>query len=164
MINKKYSNLSFLSYLISGSTSDTKVACKVPNCKERTDLKEMRTHVGEHILRGHVAGPNVCGFCGLSTCENTLVQTSSKGVKKYFRLESSCAYSYSFGKNPEKLSRRIVCTNHVVKCVVPNCSASVWTYNFVCHYTEAHPEIAECDIPKIDDVERARMTSGKRKK
>ena len=80
MINKKYSNLGFLSYLISGSTSDTKVACKVPNCKERTDLKEMRTHVGEHILRGHVAGPNVCGFCGLSTCKNTLVQTS-KGVK-----------------------------------------------------------------------------------
>ena len=73
--------LSILGSMVSvkgSDISDTKVACRVKGCKQKIELSDMRMHVGLHILKGDVAGPNVCGFCSRSTCQSTLVQSSKK--------------------------------------------------------------------------------------
>jgi len=47
-----------------------KIPCKFQGCNKRLVIKNMRQHVGKHILTDlSIAGINTCGFCGQSnTC------------------------------------------------------------------------------------------------
>ena len=94
--------LSILGSMVSvkgSDISDTKVACRVKGCKQKIELSDMRMHTGLHILKGDVAGPNVCGFCSRSTCQSTLVQSSKKNTQQFYRLETFCNYYYKMPTN-----------------------------------------------------------------
>ena len=62
--------------------------CKI--CKKNVGLSSMRAHVGKHLLQKDVEqGSNICGFCGLATCSNTLRVTSQRQGKIYYKIVSN---------------------------------------------------------------------------
>ena len=111
--------------------------CRI--CHKNIACNKMRGHVGYHILMKDIA-TNVCGFCGLQSCSNKLKQSSKSSTTKYFKLESSCAYFFAYGRKPV-YSTREKCSNHLARCDVSKCSAHVWKYNMVNHYEECHNSI-----------------------
>ena len=115
----------------------------VRNCKicSKKSLTAMRMHVGCHILKGEGNDSNTCGFCGLNSCSNVLIQTSKKGADKHYRIQSQCSYAETLKRAPV-FSARNKCTNYLIKCVI--CGIDMWTYNANKHYFQ-HGDI-ECPI------------------
>ena len=110
--------------------------CKL--CNESIKTREMRFHVGAHILSDNLQYR--CGFCGgpNGNCENKLIISSKKKGKKFYKVSSLCQYKILNLKKPDALSRRNKCTNQVLMC--PRCSFSRWKYNLPEHFADSHKE------------------------
>ena len=109
---------------------------KCHKCKKNVDLKQMRVHVGVHIMKGEIS--NCCGFCGQQNrCENVLVESSKGKGRDYYKVASKCDYFVHWAKVPQ-FSARMPCSNTLVHCLV--CKASIWTYNAHDHYSRCHPD------------------------
>jgi hypothetical protein len=131
---------------------DDQVECFM--CDKRLRLKNMRKHVGQHILfafRGmsdklplkpgmHV-GVIPCGWCGREgQCQVQLV-----GKEKSYSVISSCPYhyskmSYTRALQPNKSSP---CTNVPIHCPICPHSLSgqprtIWKYNAMNHFITEH--------------------------
>ncbi|KAF9642030.1 hypothetical protein BDM02DRAFT_3194047 [Thelephora ganbajun] len=113
-----------------------------PLCNAPKKLKEMRDHVGCHILlrsRGieecdllKTVGGNPCGFCGGDLCRTTLKVTSTKRqVISECRLH--CPFKYG---SAQKSTKNSPCTNVPINC--PHCSETVWKYNAIDHIMLRH--------------------------
>ena len=111
------------------------------HCKCTLKLKDMRKHVGRHILQKTLSNPhtaNTFGFCGRAFCSNQLEQTSRRGAVEFFRMRSDCSYRVLPKKQPTKFSTRNICSNGMLRyhrCVEP---ADVWKYNMSIHFAEVH--------------------------
>ena len=127
-----------------------KVSCIT--CKLMIPLNRMREHVGSHIVRKILSGPNVCGFCGDDSCVNTLTKTSSKGKQTFYKTSSNCRYFVNMKKTP-KFSQRNPCSNHLILCNI--CNAAFWTYNLQYHYEQRHPNVTCPEL--ITDEELLKM-------
>ena len=71
----------------------------------------MRGHIACHIIKLEIES-SVCGFCGLPSCTNKLVQSSKTNKNKFFKIESNCDYFISYGRKPV-YSEREKCSNHL---------------------------------------------------
>ena len=128
--------------------NDGSVKCH--HCDARMQLKGMRLHVARHILNKTLRTAHTvatCGFCGRtscrrsscrrSSCTSKLVQSSSRGREKYYKVESDCTFKVLPKKQLYTFSQRTKCTNMVMNCTI--CMLSVWKYNFHLHMLEKHP-------------------------
>ena len=101
----------------------------------------MRCHVGKHILRNEIVGINICGFCGRDTCSIIMKQTSKKGSKKIFGIEScDCEYFFSYGRSKKFNKKTNKCTNRIDRCPMKGCLSNVWLYCFPIHFDEKHKD------------------------
>ena len=67
-----------------------KISCQV--CELMIPLPKMRQHIGHHIIRKHLDGPNICGYCGGQSCESTLKPSSRKNKSIFYKVESKCDF------------------------------------------------------------------------
>ena len=132
-------------------SSVKKNKCKV--CSKMITCDKMRGHVGYHILNGEIDS-NVCGFCSMQTCSNKLKQSSKTKSAKYYQIESSCPYFYSYGRKP-KYSNRQKCSNYLARCEVTNCNADIWKYAMANHYHECHRELVVPESFLVSSKEKA---------
>ena len=132
-------------------SSVKKNKCKV--CSKMITCDKMRGHVGYHILNGEI-NSNVCGFCSRQTCSNKLKQSSKTKSAKYYQIESSCPYFYSYGRKP-KYSNRQKCSNYLARCEVTNCNADIWKYAMANHYHECHRELVVPESFLVSSKEKA---------
>ncbi|KAI0729016.1 hypothetical protein C8Q72DRAFT_341270, partial [Fomitopsis betulina] len=123
-------------------------------CGARQPVKNMRNHVGHHILyamRGiaeHGAcniqnlGVEPCGFCGRDGCMVQLTENN-----KSVSVTSSCPYHYaSMSYNSAKIvSKATPCTNVPIHC--PLCTPgrsgqprTIWKYNTLFHLMKEHTD------------------------
>ena len=120
-----------------GCTSKQLKQCKL--CNEKVPLKQMRVHVGKHIIRADSDALNhsvtTCGFCGENTCSATLEVTSKSKNICHYKPKSSCEFMCPWGRTPV-LSKSNPCTNTIVKCKL--CVSHFWTYNGSLHYADKH--------------------------
>ena len=138
----------------STSTSKSqKTSVECFTCKKNVDLSQMRKHVGMHIVKGALSGHNVCGFCGKISCENVLIHTTTKGTKKFFKIQSNCRYFVKWAKTPV-FSTHNPCSNHLVVCPAPGCKASIWTYNAEKHYAERHPDVELTQMVSAEETKK----------
>ena len=87
---------------------DSRVKCYI--CDAIVKLKDMRKHVGKHVLSNTLQHTlSTCGYCGRSSCESHLKQTSRKKGQVYYRTETNCRYRFEIFK---KL-RAKKCQEHV---------------------------------------------------
>jgi hypothetical protein len=138
---------------------DEQVECHF--CNASTKLKDMRNHVGKHILcafRG-VEDPslkasisvNPCGWCGRQGCK---VQLIKKGTSN--SISSSCPYHYSkmmYGRAAQ-YSKSSPCTNVPIHC--PLCleglsgqPKTIWKYNAFAHFAAEHVPLGSDSLPEI---------------
>ena len=118
-------------------SNDGTVKCAYCDCK--LQLKSLKIHVAQHILNktlidGHTEA--TCGFCGRNSCTSTLIQSSIRGTKKFFKVESNCVSKITSGKQLNNFSHRTKCTNIVLPCSM--CTSSIWKYNFHLHLSNVH--------------------------
>ena len=135
--------------------SDSHQYSKCKLCNKSIKTREMRSHVGAHILSDNLQYR--CGFCGgpNGNCENKLIISSKKKGKSFYKVSSICHNKILNLKKPDALSRRNKCTNHVLMC--PRCSSTQWKYNLPEHFADSHKEF---DIPIdliISDKERSNL-------
>ena len=125
---------------------------------------------------------SVCGFCGLPSCTNKLVQSSKTNKNKFFKIESNCDYFFSYGCKPvyskcEKCSNHLAryhltrcevtkcsnhlarcevtkCSNHLARCEVTKCSVDVWKFHMSQYYKECHNLVAFPEELKISKQEK----------
>jgi len=128
-----------------------KVPCLLCGQKEIT-VKDMRKHVGGHILRdirdcaapheckSQAIGEDPCGFCGLDGC---LTQLKKKDGR--FTITSTCPYHYPQMqyRSAAQFSKSSPCTNVPIHC--PICPSSIsqvpqtiWKYNALFHLASEH--------------------------
>lgn len=100
------------------------------------------SHVADLMNTLDVHDINVCGFCGLNSCHNILIQTSKESQAKHHKIQSNCSYAEVLKRVPV-FSIRNKCTNYMMKCSI--CKADIWTYNGEKHYQQIHSEV-ECPI------------------
>ena len=136
---------------------DSRVKCH--HCTAVIKLKDMRKHVGKHILQKTLKNQHViatCGFCGKhDTCISDLECSSRRGANLFFRIKSDCSYRVEYNKQPTKYSTRNKCSNGLVRCKV--CKIVFWKYNIKLHFDESHDS---ADFPEdylISDAERSAM-------
>ena len=126
----------------------------------------MRLHVGKHImnktLQNHTA--TTCGFCGLSTCQNYLMETSRKKGIPHYKIRSQCDYRVEM-KRALKFSKRNKCTTKLLMC--PSCVGNdileVQGKYMSIHFHDAHGGIGD-DYPEqfgICDAEREEILMSK---
>ena len=109
----------FLSYhtLWEHNTNENKdvnsVTCRL--CCEEVPIKQMRTHVGKHILKEQLG--DVCGFCGMVGCSIDLIKGSGRGSSVTSTAGSNCSYKCKFSlKAAEKPTKSGPCTNRPIRC------------------------------------------------
>ena len=51
-----------------------------------------------HVIKLEIES-SVCGFCGLPSCTNKLVQSSKTNKNKFFKIESNCDYFFPMDVN-----------------------------------------------------------------
>ncbi|PPR04251.1 hypothetical protein CVT26_004196 [Gymnopilus dilepis] len=137
----------------------TKVHCFI--CGAERALKEMRNHVGRHILwemrnqtdsneLGNSVGVFPCGFCGLDGCST---QPSQRKKGQGFTIRSNCIYHYEKMnyKSATQSTKSMPCTNVPIHC--PLCPLSIsgeprtiWKYSAIMHLLTEHPEPVQ-DLP-----------------
>ena len=119
----------------SNTTSNTSVfkkPCFI--CHKKFPLSDMLCHVGKHILKEDVKGPNVCGFCGRDVCVVTLKKTSKKSGKQYYGIDQcDCEYYHMYGRAKKFNKSNNPCTNRILRCPVTKCLSNVWIYNYQQH-------------------------------
>ena len=120
--------------VLSGQNNDTDEGTKCKICKRRVQLKDMRVHVGKHVIKNDITGEqdDICGFCGKHGCTVLLESTSHKGSKKYFSPKSNCVYFYPYKKVGDTPTRNNPCTNKIVTCKI--CNVYTWKYNLKHHF------------------------------
>ena len=94
------------------ATTIKKNRCKV--CSKPISCEKMRGHIACLIIKFEIES-SVCGFCGLRSCTNKLVQSSKTNKNKFFKIESNCDYFFSYGRKPV-YSKREKCSNHLARC------------------------------------------------
>ena len=121
------------------SSAESIVQKKCFKCKKVVPLSDMRCHIGTHILRNELDGPNICGFCGRDTCSIIMKKTSKKGAKQFFGIEScDCDYYFDYGRSKKINKKTNPCTNHIERCPMKGCFSNVWIYNYAIHFDEKH--------------------------
>ena len=116
-----------------------KVPCKL--CNKEVDMKQMRLHVGKHILENNLS--NVCGFCGTQGYSIGFKKSSGRVVTATLSAQANCTYISKFSlKAAEKTTKSSPCTNRPVSC--PVCNTVVWSYMMGPHYSHVHPEKTLC--------------------
>ena len=136
------------------AATDDKVAKKSgPNsvncqiCQENVPHRVLRTHIGQHILRGHhIEGQaarscaNICGFCGArDECTIRLPLQSRSTRNRMVVVVSSCPSqpsAISWGRMLTA-TKANPCTNQPVIC--PQCTTTVWLYSMAAHFAALHP-------------------------
>ena len=130
-------------------------------CTTKTKLKDMRNHVGRHILcafrdvedtlslkEGMWIGVNPCGWCGREGCK---VQLSSNN-----NISSSCSYHYTkmMYAKAAQYSKTSPCTNVPIHC--PICPEgfsgqprTIWKYNALAHFAAEHVPMESDELPDI---------------
>ena len=116
-------------------------------CPKSCPLETMRAHVGKHILRKDISGPNICGYCGRG-CNTVLEKTHKKRGEWFYRPKSVCPYFMKLRRVPQVSSRINPCTNYIQHCSV--CGTCIWKYNLTLHFQEAHQEL---QAPKLCEKE-----------
>ncbi|EIW60546.1 uncharacterized protein TRAVEDRAFT_45796 [Trametes versicolor FP-101664 SS1] len=132
---------------------DAQIACLL--CTKTIKLRDMRSHVGTHILRSQVGiseplltrkpGPShPCGFCGLSGCSIAL-----RSAGKKMEIRSNCKYHYDFSYNAAlRSTANGPSTNVPVHCPIcpidpgTQLPPSYWRYNLEDHIHHDHAEEA----------------------
>ena len=118
-----------------------KFSCKL--CDQEVDTKQMRLHVGKHILKDNLS--NVCGFCGMPGCSIAFENSSGRGATATLSAKSNCAYRSKFSlKAAEKVTKSSPCTNRPVSCHM--CNTVVWSYMMDSHYGHVHPNEPLCKL------------------
>ena len=133
--------------------NDTRVKCY--HCAALVHLKDMRKHVGRHMLNQTLINEHsvtTCGFCGRNICSNELVVSSHKKGNVYYKLKSNCSYAIKPKKGYTTYSGRNTCSNGVIKCKI--CKADIWKYNIRIHYSEVHTNTSLPEDLIISDVEK----------
>ena len=127
-------------------------------CNKSIPLSEMRAHVGIHILRNDLLGPNVCGFCGRDTCANKCKSNSKKGGIPVFTFDKSdCEYFFAIGRSKVFNKRSNICSNRFDQCPVHGCITEIWKYNFQDHIQEKHPGVEANEYPLFTIAEEERQ-------
>ena len=138
---------------------EKKVKCY--HCASVVKLKDMRKHVGGHILRNTLKNQHListCGFCGRNDiCTSDLVCSSRRGANQFYRMKSDCAYKVEFNKQPIKYSTRNKCSNGLVRC--KECNVVLWKYNIKLHYNVVHNSDNIPEDFTMSDSERCAMMS-----
>jgi len=142
---------------------ETVVECCL--CGEKMKLRDMRNHVGRHILLalrdidenvalkpGMKVGVDPCGFCRLDGCK---VQLTKKGKSQ--STICSCKYHYTkmIYSMAAKCTKNPPCTN--VPIHWPLCPSApsgqprtIWKYNVMYHLAELHANLGSDEtMPKI---------------
>jgi hypothetical protein len=130
---------------------------KCYHCNSTLKLKDMRKHVGRHVLTKTLANQHTavtCGFCGRLSCSNQLEQTSRRGAVEFFRMKSDCSYRVLPKKQPTKFSTRNICSNGLLRCHRCAEPADVWKYNMSIHFAEVHDSNHTPEEWVISDDER----------
>ena len=86
-------------------------------CKKTCPLKNMRAHVGQHILRKDKCGSNVCGYCGRG-CNMILERSHKKKGQWFYRPKSVCPYFVNLRRIPQEWNLTNPCTNYILHCSV----------------------------------------------
>ncbi|KAF8154484.1 hypothetical protein B0H34DRAFT_629410, partial [Crassisporium funariophilum] len=123
------------------------VACRI--CKKKVQLKDMRNHVGQHVLlslrncedksANCEIGINPCGWCGIEgKCRTRLMETATSTA-----VTSDCKYHYAkmVYKRAVLPSNRSPSTNVPLNC--PLClpggeTHTFWKYSLLYHMTMHH--------------------------
>ena len=117
--------------------------CKV--CSKPISCEKMRGHLAYHIIKLEIESSE-CGFCGLPSCTNKLVQSSKTNKNKFFKIESNCDYFFSYGRKPV-YSKREKCCNHLARCEVTKCS----NHLAQCEVTKCCNHLARCEVTKCSN-------------
>lgn len=113
-----------------------RIKCKF--CKRLVIHKEMRAHVGKHIVKGEIkVTQKLCGFCGVEGCSFSFEKSSASGSRSFYIPASNCLYFYKYKKIGDKATKYTPCTNKIISC--PTCNMYMWTYNMSKHFEENHP-------------------------
>ncbi|EKM60333.1 uncharacterized protein PHACADRAFT_203559 [Phanerochaete carnosa HHB-10118-sp] len=143
---------------------------KCLQCGETLLKRNVRSHVGSHILRQVVSAPegpnmkhtvhpsNPCGFCGRAGCDINLVKTDSP-ASKYTATTSNCPHAHSFSWNKaRRFSSVMPCTNVPVQCLLcpkdpfTKLRTVYWKYNMFHHIQTAHPEHWDWQAHRVHDI------------
>ncbi|KAI1795787.1 hypothetical protein LXA43DRAFT_1090426 [Ganoderma leucocontextum] len=137
------------------------VACYL--CRSKIPLKNMRNHVGHHIMYSMRDVPDAllkgdevdvpvepCGFCGRE--DKCITLFTKKGTTH--KIASSCPYHYKSMAytTAAKPSKTTPCTNVPIHCLLcPLTStgqpATIWKYNAMTHLFVSHSENGSCLPP-----------------
>ena len=115
--------------------------CNICLAPKTIPKKQLRRHIGEHIIRSNQLYAGVCGFCGeKADCESWTERTSGKGKTKTIGVGSNCSKFIKFCYKSACTSTKCgPCTNRPVSCNEGNCvSAFIWTYNAEQHFAQFH--------------------------
>jgi hypothetical protein len=140
---KKYSGKDILSCLL---------------CGEEMALKDMRKHVGGHILCNLHAhdgpdectlqsvGDNPCGFCGLDGCITQLLAKKGGGFTcQYHYVQMQYQLAAQFSKSSPYTNVPIHCP--ICPTSVSKAPQTIWKYNALFHLTSEHA--SDSTPPKI---------------
>ena len=125
------------------ATTIKKNRCKV--CSKPISYEKMRGHIACHIIKLEIES-SACGFCGLPSCTNKLVQSSKTNKNKFFKNECNCDYFFSYGRKPV-YSKREKCSNHLARCEVTKCSNHLAR----CEVTKCSNHLARCEVTKCSN-------------
>ena len=124
--------------------------CKL--CTKSVPLKDMRIHVGHHILFSKLNTKYPCGFCGKEGCSAELMKT-----KKTSKMFSNCPYFVDIKRKSKTVSVRVPCLNYITECSHPNCTFTTWVYNMKNHFQDCHPSNDLEHLVEINAEEIERM-------
>ena len=111
---------------------DKSITCTV--CKKcGIKLKDLRAHIGRHILKKDVSSL-ACGYCGSF---EWLLYRTEKTTHKTIIPASNCKLYIKFSLKSALTSReRTPCSNRPVSCQL--CKNVYWSYALQDHYTAVH--------------------------
>ena len=137
------------------NNTTSKWKCKI--CAKDVQVKDMRCHIGRHILFGDVTSNYPYGFCGLEGCTVRLAYRDKKKRHSYVPDEC-CSYHSGTIRKAKQPSRRIPCLNYIDKC--PKCGTFVWNYNLKRHFVDFHPNnnfISPVSDSEVEAMKRSKL-------
>ena len=82
----------------------------------------------------------------------SLVLSSKRGGKQHFKVNSNCSYFVALKRVPENFSKRVKCTNHIMRCA--HCGVGVWKYHMKHHFMAVHPT---CEITDLESISQSEL-------